>query len=251
MRAFACTVALIAALSAMPSSVADVPTQSYRVVHNYPHDPQAYTQGLLFHNAKLYEITGRNGGSSLRRVDLTTGEVERIESIPDKFFGEGLALLDDKLMQLTWRSGSAFVFDLESFRLMGMLNYSGEGWGLTTDGQHLIMSNGSDVLLVRDSETFGVVRRIPVTLNGNPLRNLNELEWVDGEVWANVWRSDRIARIDYDTGAVTALIDLNGIYDYSENPEAVLNGIAWDATGNRIFVTGKLWPELYEIEIVE
>ena len=250
MKPFTRAVVPIAALS-VSISAADVPTQSYRIANAYPHDTQAYTQGLLFHDGKLYESTGRRGASSVRRVDLTTGEVEQIETIPDKFYAEGLALLDDKLIQLTWQSGSAFVYDADSLRLNGLLNYAGEGWGLTTDGEHLIMSNGSDVLLVRDPETFGVVRHIPVTLSGSPLRGLNELEWVNGEIWANIWKDDRIARIDYDTGVVTALIDLKGIYDYSDNWEAVPNGIAWDAAQNRIFVTGKLWPEIYQIEIVE
>ena len=224
----------------------------YRVVNTYAHDPLAYSQGLLFHAERLYESTGRNGTSSVRRVVPETGYVEKIKEIPTSLFAEGLALHDGELYQLTWTSGKANVFDLETFAVKRNYDYEGEGWGLTSDGTHLIMSNGTDVLSFRDPATFAEVRSVRVEAEGISVERLNELEWIDGEVWANVWKQDYLVRIDPATGVVTSAVDLRGIYDYSQLPDAesVLNGIAWDAQGKRLFVTGKLWPSVFEIEVV-
>jgi len=224
----------------------------YRLVATYPHDPGAYTQGLLFHAGELYESTGRRGTSGVRRVELATGKVLQEKTLPPTLFGEGLVLYDDELTQLTWESGQAHVFDRESFRVLRNYSYEGEGWGITTLGEHLVMSNGTDALTVRDPKTFEVLRTIPVTLNGGALPKLNELEWIEGEIWANVWKEDQLARIDPETGKVVGIVHLEGIFDKSSIPDtdAVLNGIAYDAEKKRIFVTGKLWPHVFEIEVV-
>jgi len=228
------------------------PVWGYRVVAEYPHDPEAYTQGLVLIDGVLYEGTGLTGRSSLRRVDLESGEVLQIESLDDALFGEGVAVLEDRVYQLTWTSGVCFVYDRESFELQGTFSYGGEGWGLTTDGRQLIMSDGSNRLVFRDPETFEETGRVDVYDGDVPVSSLNELEYVDGEVWANVYQTDRIARIDPLTGDVTGWIDLTGLLPESVEADAVdvLNGIAHDPETGRIFVTGKLWPTLFEIELV-
>jgi glutaminyl-peptide cyclotransferase len=225
---------------------------TYKIVHSYPHDPQAYTQGLVFFDGHLYESTGLNGRSTLRMVDLTTGRVLQSVPVPGQYFAEGLASWGSTLIQLTWQSHVAFVYDLFSFRLLRTVPYDGEGWGLTEDGQHLILSDGSATLKFLDPPNFHVVRTIQVTDQGVPVTQLNELEYVRGEIYANVWHSDRIARISPATGKVLGWIDLAGILpaDQRTDPEAVLNGIAYDAAHNRLFVTGKLWPRLFEIQVV-
>jgi glutamine cyclotransferase len=225
---------------------------SYKVVRAFPHDPQAYTQGLLFLDGHLYESTGLNGRSSLRMVDLTTGRVLQSVPVPSQYFAEGLACWGSTLIQLTWQSHVAFVYDRFSFRLLRTLAYDGEGWGLTEDGRNLILSDGSATLKFLDPATFHVVRTVEVTDQGTPVTQLNELEYVRGEVYANVWHTDRIARIAPGTGKVLGWIDLAGILpaDQRTDPEAVLNGIAYDAAHNRLFVTGKLWPQLFEIKVV-
>jgi glutamine cyclotransferase len=225
---------------------------TYKVVHAYPHDPQAYTQGLLFLDGHLYESTGLNGRSSLRMVDLTTGHVLQSVPVPSQYFAEGLASWGSTLIQLTWQSHVAFVYDRFSFRLLRNLPYEGDGWGLTGDGRNLILSDGSATLKFLDPATFHLVRSIQVTDQGAPVTQLNELEYVHGEIYANVWHSDRIARIAPATGKVLGWIDLTGILpaDQRTDPEAVLNGIAYDAAHNRLFVTGKLWPRLFEIKVV-
>jgi len=222
------------------------------VVARYPHDSNAFTQGLLFHDGKLYESTGRRGQSSLRRVDIETGRVERIQPVADQYFAEGLALVGDRLYQLTWELGRVFVYRLDDFRQIETFRYEGEGWGLTYDGEELIMSDGTATLRFIDPEDFSVVRTVAVTADGQPLEDINELEYIDGEVWANIWYDDRVARIDPDDGHVRGWIDLGGLYPAaSRSSDAVVNGIAWDPDRDRIFVTGKLWPALFEIELAE
>lgn len=227
----------------------------YRVVQEFPHDPQAFTQGLFFHDGFLYESTGLRGESTLRRVELASGEVLEERRLLPQFFGEGAALAGDFIYQLTWEAGIGFVYTRESFRLVREFRYSGEGWGLTFDGEHLVMSDGSDSLRFLDPNSLREVRTLEVTADGAPLPQLNELEWIDGEIWANIWMDNRIARIRPDTGEVIAFVDLTGILPLSfrlQYPEMdVLNGIAWDAADGRIFVTGKKWPKLYEIELVD
>jgi glutamine cyclotransferase len=224
----------------------------YRVVHTYPHDPQAYTQGLVYEDGYLYESTGLNGRSSLRMVDLETGRVLQRADVPEKYFAEGLTDWGSTLIQLTWQSHIAFVYDRFSFRQLRTFNYSGEGWGLTEDGKNLILSDGSATLRFFDPQTFHEVRHIVVKDHGAQVTQLNELEYVRGEIYANVWHTDRIVRISPISGNVIGWIDLTGLLAPGQvtDPEAVLNGIAYDAAHDRLFVTGKLWPRLFEIKIV-
>ncbi|HZP05351.1 MAG TPA: glutaminyl-peptide cyclotransferase [Terracidiphilus sp.] len=225
---------------------------SYQIVHTYPHDPQAYTQGLLYQDGHLYESTGLNGRSSLRMVDLDTGRTLQSVSVPSQYFAEGLAVWGSTLIQLTWQSHIAFVYDRFSFRLLRTLPYEGEGWGLTQDGKNLILSDGSATLRFLDPETFRVRRRIVVKDRGAPVSELNELEYVHREIYANIWHTDRIVRISPANGKVLGWIALAGILPDAQHtdPEAVLNGIAYDAADDRLFVTGKLWPKIFEIKIV-
>lgn len=225
---------------------------TYRVVHTYPHDPQAYTQGLLYEDGHLYESTGLNGRSSLRMVDLTTGRVLQNAPVPAKYFAEGLASWSSTLVQLTWQSRIAFVYDRFSFRLLRTFEYTGEGWGLTQDGKNLILSDGSATLRFFDPANFHEVRRIVVKDHGAPVTELNELEYVRGQIYSNMWHTDRIARISPTTGQVLGWIDLAGLLPANQrsDPEAVLNGIAYDPVHRRLFVTGKLWPSLFEIKVV-
>ena len=225
----------------------------YQIVHAYPHDPNAFTQGLVYVDGHLYESTGLNGHSSLRMVDLQTGGVLQHHELPAEYFGEGLTSWDSSLVQITWKAGTAFVYDRFSFALRNTLHYTGEGWGLTQDGKSLIMSDGSSALRFLDPRTFRETRRLTVVNeNGQPVLNLNELEFVRGEIYANVWHTDRIARISPRTGRVLGWIDLSGLMDKSQlsDPDAVLNGIAYDSKWDRLFVTGKLWPKLFEIKVV-
>ncbi len=225
----------------------------FRVVRTYDHDPAAYCQGLVFDAGELLESTGREGQSSVRIVELETGKVLKKERLPPDLFGEGLALVDGELFQLTWEEGIARVYDRTTLAYLREFEYTGEGWGLAYDGEHLIQSDGSEVLRVRDPKTFEVIRRIHVEVDGQPVLKLNELEMVEGEIFANIWKTDYIARIDPRSGRVLGYIDLGGLFDPSKIPDedAVLNGIAYDPAKKRLFVTGKLWPKLYEIEIVE
>jgi glutamine cyclotransferase len=226
------------------------PVYGHEVVRTYPHDRTAFTQGLVYHEGILYEGTGLTGRSTIRRVQLETGEVLQRRSIPAQYFGEGIALVANELFQLTWQSQVAFVYDVKSFDMAKSFTYRGEGWGLTFDGSSLIMSDGTDQLRFLDPATFSERRRIRVTSGGMPVHQLNELEFIKGEVWANVWKTDRIARIDPKTGRVTAWLDLSGLLTPAEREQTdVLNGIAYDAVGDRLFVTGKLWPKLFEIRI--
>ncbi len=225
----------------------------FRVVATYPHDPEAYTQGLVFIDGMLYEGTGQWGESELRRVDLETGRIVHSHVLNDEHFGEGIVVLDDRIFQITWKAGIAFVYDRESFEQVGTFTYDGEGWGLTTDGERLIMSDGSNRLTFRDPETFEALDVVEVHDAGQPVTLLNELEYIDGEVWANVYQTDWVVRIDPSSGTVIGWVDLNGLKQVDDPRWAdagVLNGIAWDADSGRLFVTGKDWPELFEIELV-
>jgi glutaminyl-peptide cyclotransferase len=227
------------------------PAAGFEVVAAYPHDPDAFTQGLAIDAGVLYEGTGQYGASTIRRVNLQTGRPEKQRALNQRYFGEGIAILGGSLYQLTWQNGVAVVYDLETFEVERTLQYDGEGWGLTHDGQELIMSDGSATIRFRDPETFAVTREIEVRAGGAPLPRLNELEYIDGEIWANIWYDDRIARISPANGEVLGFIDLATLYPQSaRGSEAVLNGIAYDAAAKRLFVTGKNWPQLYEIRVV-
>jgi glutamine cyclotransferase len=228
------------------------PVYGYEIVNTYPHDPEAFSQGLVFEEGGLYESTGRYGRSSLRRVDLESGKVLKKFSLNEKYFGEGIAIFGDQIIQLTWRSGVGIVYEKASLEPRSVFRYRGEGWGITTDDQRLLMSDGSATLRVLDPTTFRVLDTLTVRSAGAPVRWLNELEYVEGEIYANVYGSDRIARISPKTGDVLGWIDLAGLLQGPQplTPEAVLNGIAYDPEGKRLFVTGKLWPKLFEIRVV-
>ncbi len=225
---------------------------TYRVLHTYPHDARAFTQGLIAIDGNLYESTGLNNHSSLRKEDVETGRILQFLPVADKYFAEGLTDWGNTLIQLTWQSHIAFVYDRATFRLLRTFHYDGEGWGLTHDTKNLILSDGSATLRFLDPATFKETRRITVKDHGKPVTELNELEFIHGEIYANIWHSDRIARISPATGAVLGWIDLSGLKPFAvrSNPEAVLNGIAYDAVHDRLYVTGKLWPSLFEIKII-
>ena len=229
-----------------------VPVYTYRVVNVYPHDPDAFTQGLVFENGVLYEGTGLWGYSSLRKVALETGTVLQLCALSSQYFGEGIVIWADQIVQLTWRSYVGFVYDKGSFAPLREFSYPTEGWGITHDGSRLIMSDGTSTLRFWDPETFAEVGQVEVRDNGVPVTRLNELEYIEGEVYANVWQTDRIARIDPQTGQVVGWIDLTGLLGVGSSRKAadVLNGIAYDAENDRLFVTGKLWPQLFEIELI-
>jgi glutaminyl-peptide cyclotransferase len=231
---------------------AETPVYGYRVIAEFPHDPDAFTQGLLYHDGFLYESTGVYGASSLRRVDLETGRVLQQVDLPADYFGEGLALWGERLIQLTWQENTGFLYDRETFQLLDQFSYPGEGWGLTHDGQRLIMSDGTAELRFWDPDTLEEIGRVTVRDHQGPVNMLNELEYVRGEVYANVWMSDRIARIDPASGRVIAWIDLAGLLSAADRQGRVdvLNGIAYDAAGDRLLVTGKWWPKLFHIELV-
>ena len=228
------------------------PADTYHIVHVYPHDQHAFTQGLVYVDGHLYESTGIKGQSTLREEDLETGLIQRMQLVSDRYFAEGLTDWKNTLVQLTWQAHIAFVYDRATFKLLHTFHYDGEGWGLTQDGKSLILSDGTATLRFFDPETFKEVRRITVTDHGKRVTQLNELEYIHGEIYANVWHADRIARISPATGRVVGWIDLKGLIprDQLSNDEAVLNGIAYDAAHNRLFVTGKLWPKIFEITLV-
>lgn len=230
-----------------------VVSYGYRIVNVYPHDDGAFTQGLTFHEGALFEGTGQYGRSTLREVELETGRVLRNRPLGASLFGEGICVVGDVIVQLTWKAGMAFVYERDTFKRIGEFKYEGEGWGLTHDGTHYIMSNGTAALRVLDSETFDVVRTIHVRLDGAVQSNLNELEYINGAICANVWQEEHILRIDPETGAVIAVIDLEGLLETQGDSASagVLNGIAYDNAADRLFVTGKSWPWLFEIELVE
>jgi glutamine cyclotransferase len=226
------------------------PIWDYQVVRSFPHDRGAYTQGLFFEDGALYESTGQHGRSSVRRVTLETGKVVQRRDIDARHFGEGAVAWNGRLLQLTWQSQVGFIYDLKTFKPLGTFTYPGEGWGLTHDGKRLIMSDGTAELRFLDPDTLKETGRVRVTANGRDVVNLNELEWVEGEIWANVWGSDFIARIDPATGELTGWIDLSNLLGEDRTPNAeVLNGIAYDPATKTLYVTGKLWPKLYEITL--
>lgn len=244
-------------------SSAAIPVYTYEVVKTYKHDPEAFTQGLTFHQGFLYEGTGSpdyNGTSSVRKIDVTSGLVKQKRGLDPKFFGEGLTILNNKIYQLTWNEKIAFVYDVNTLEPQTTLAFTGEGWGLTNDGTNLIMSDGSHILRVVDPNNFRTVRTINVFNNGKPLTNINELEFIKGEIWANIWHSEEpdklgkpnyIARINPEDGKILGWVDLGEISpdDVARNPENTLNGIAYDTDNDRIFVTGKQWKKLFEIKI--
>jgi glutamine cyclotransferase len=234
-----------------PAAPGGPATLGVSVVRTLPHDPTAFTQGLFIRDGQLYESTGLEGQSEIRRVDLATGAVQQRRPLDRQYFGEGIAAVGDRLYQLTWKNGRAFTYDLKTFTPGPTFSYYGEGWGLTTDGTVLYMSDGTARLRVVDPRTFQVQRTIDVTDGGSPVSQLNELEWVKGEILANVWQSEQIARIDPRTGQVTAWIDLTGILPPGDRTgkEDVLNGIAWDAASDRLYVTGKNWSRMFEVRL--
>lgn len=242
---------LLLALFILPAC-ARVPVQGVKAVKTYPHDTQAFTEGLFYLDGVLYESTGELGQSVVRKVELATGKVLQEAALPPQYFGEGIVAHDGKLLQLTWRSGVGAIRDLATFDLIGSFRYPGEGWALTRDDTHLYMSDGTPVIRVLDPDTLQQTGSITVTVDGTPLQRVNELEWIKGELWANVWMADRIARINPATGAVVGWVDLKGLFDYrklADPNDDVPNGIAYDAQGDRIFVTGKRWPKLFEIKL--
>jgi len=226
---------------------------TYKVVKSYPHDVNAYTQGLFFHNGFLYESTGQYGLSSLRKVDINTGAVMQINKVARKYFAEGICLFNNKIYQLTWENRQCLIYDVNTFKQTAYLNYNTEGWGLTTDGKYLIMSDGSSTIYFRDPASFMEVRRITVRNNKKEMKYLNELEYINGEIWANVYLENFIVRINPENGTIIGIIDLRNLLpaNLRSSKTDVLNGIAYDAKNDRIFVTGKNWPRVYEIVIVE
>jgi len=227
-------------------------TCTYKIINIFPHDREAFTQGLAFENGVLYEGTGRYGYSALRKIELETGNVLQTRKLPDEFFGEGITVYGDNIIQLTFLSKIGFVYKKDTFELLREFNYPTAGWGITNDGKHLIMSDGTLKLYFLDIETFEQVRQIEVYDRGVSVWGLNELEYVEGQIYANVWPTERIARIAPETGRVLGWIDMKGLLtqqDYSR-PVDVLNGIAYDKKNDRLFVTGKFWPELFEIKLI-
>jgi glutaminyl-peptide cyclotransferase len=239
---------------AHPTSLVAPKFYTYRVVNVYPHDPGAFTQGLIVRNGQFLEGTGREGESTLRRVEIESGKVLQSQELDEQYFGEGITELNGKVYQLTWQNGTGFIYDAQSLAPAGQFQYGGEGWGITHDGQRLIVSDGSSVLQFWDPATLQPTGGVYVSLFGLPMSQINELEYLEGEVYANIWQTDLIVRIDPSSGQVTGVVDLAGLLDYAP-PAAqlpdVLNGIAYDEESGRLFVTGKLWPAVFEIELVE
>jgi len=241
-------------ISGQPSHAAGTrrpPEYTFTIIHDYPHDPAAFAQGLVYHDGFLYEGTGLNGQSQLRKVSLETGEVVQHVDLPAEFFGEGIAIVKSKVIQLTWRSHTGFVYNLTDFKLLRQFSYPGEGWGLTSRGNELFMSDGTAKIRVLDATTFKEKRRFTVRDGATPIDQLNELEFVEGELFANIWQTDRIARIAPLSGKVVGWIDLAGLLSpvYRRRDDAVLNGIAYDSVHKRLFVTGKLWPRIFEVQL--
>jgi glutaminyl-peptide cyclotransferase len=245
--------ALLALCLASSAYAQSIPVYGYKVLHTYPHDTGAYTEGFFYLDGYFYEGTGTVGQSSVRKVDIKTGEVVQQIHLPPPDYGEGIVAWKHKLLELTWQSQHGFIYDLDTFKKLGEFDYPGEGWALTEDGHHILMSDGTATIRVLDPDTLKQVGQIDVTADGAPLVNINELEWVKGQIYANVWLTNRIARIDPTTGKVVGWIDLTGLGpkpDETMDPSNdVLNGIAYDAKHDRLFVTGKRWPLIYEIRL--
>lgn len=251
MKSLTALVVAVVMFSATASAAA--PVYGYKVVHHYPHDPGAFTEGLFLQGGFLYESTGLEGRSSVRRVELATGKVLQQINIPGAYFGEGIVAWKGKLVELTWQTQIGFTYELGNFKQTGVFRYPGEGWALTRDDKRLIMSDGTAELRFLDPITLHETGRLLVTDGGKPVANLNELEWIKGEIWANIWQTDVIARINPQTGRVSSWIDLKGLLDTrTSGPDQpdVLNGIAYDAAKDRVFVTGKFWPRIYEIKLI-
>jgi len=247
-------ISCISYLGEAQASSGSIPTYDYKIINIYPHDKTAFTQGLVYQAGELYEGTGLYGQSTLRRVDLETGRVLKQIDLSDKLFAEGVAIWKDRLIQLTWQSGIGLVYDKRNMTPIGNFSYSTEGWGITSDGQQLIMSDGTETLHFLDPETFQEQSNIKVQLGGHPVNGLNELEYVNGKIFANVWPTPWIAIISPETGDVLGRMDLSRLRDTlireTGQKMDVLNGIAYDAEKGRLFVTGKYWPKLFEIELV-
>ena len=249
---FLALILLLLAAASTASADSEVPVYSVEIVHTYPHDVAAFTEGLFYLNGFLYESTGLEQHSSIRKVRLETGEVVKKVNIAPQYFGEGIVNWRDHIIGLTWKAEVGFVFDLASFKQERKFSYQGEGWGLTQNGKEIIMSDGTPQLRFLDPETLKETHRIEVRLRGQPVPNVNELEWVKGEIFANVWQTSWILRIDPKSGNVVGVIDLKGLLKQSDivpGQTDVLNGIAYDSKGDRLFVTGKNWPKLFEIQL--
>lgn len=227
------------------------PISNINIINIFPHAPESFTQGLIYHRGYLYESTGLNGKSSLKKIEIKSGKVIKEVRLNEIYFAEGLAIIGNKIFQLTWKNQSGFIYDLASFKKTGKFSYKGEGWGLTTDGKYLIMSNGTSAITYLDSKTFQVIRKIEVQDGKMSINNLNELEFIHGEIWANIFMEDIIVRISPQTGKVLGWIDLTQLNSLLSNQgkRDVLNGIAYDPEGDRVFVTGKFWPKLFEIKV--
>lgn len=230
----------------------DTPVFGYKIVNTYPHNTNSFTQGLIFDKGVLYESTGLNGRSAVKIVDLKTGKTLKAHELPDNYFGEGITIIENKIIQLTWRSKTGFVYDKKTLKLIKKFSYQTQGWGITYDGKYLIISDGSAVLYFMDPNTFKVVGTLEVYGDNGKVSKLNELEYINGEIYANIWGIEKIARINPKTGRVTAWIDLSGLLSDQDkkNRVDVLNGIAFNSDKGRLFVTGKLWPKMFEIELV-
>ena len=238
---------------AAPTTDEIAPTYSYKIKNTWPHDRRAYTQGLIFLDGVLWESTGQYGASSLRKVELKTGKVIKQIAVPRQYFAEGITVFHNKVFQLTWQEQKGFIYDPDTFQKQSEFTYTGEGWGLTHDDQYLIMSDGTNQIRFLDPTTLQTTRTISVFDRGAPVDKLNELEYIDGEIYANIWQTDRIVKIDPKSGKILGWIDLTGLLKTKDRSgeEDVLNGIAYDEAGKRLFVTGKMWPKLFEIEIVK
>ena len=243
---------LMCCTSPLSQAQEDVTRYGYNILNTYPHNINSFTQGLVYHEGYLFEGTGKNGQSNLSKINLEDGEVLMSKSMSQRYFGEGIEIVDDKIYQLTWKSHLVFVHDKETFESIESHYNATQGWGLAYDGSHLILSDGTATLQFMDPKTFAPVRKIEVSLAGNAVNQLNELEYINGEVWANVWQTNFILRIDPVSGEVNSIVDLTGLSEQTQlgSSEAVLNGIAWDAEAERLFVTGKHWANLFEIELI-
>lgn len=241
---------ILAVMAVVPAKAA-VPEYSASVVKTYPHDPQAFTEGLLYHNGFLYESTGREGQSSIRKVQLETGAILMRHDIDKKYFGEGIVIWRNRLLELTWKSQIGFIYDVDTFKPLGDFHYQGEGWALTRDDLHLYMSDGTSDIRVLDPDTLAEKSRIHVTCDGRSIKNINELEWVKGQIYADIWLTNLMALIDPATGDITGLVDMTDLRMRAAQTQAVdvVNGIAYDAATDRLFVTGKLWPILYQVTL--
>lgn len=244
-------ICLVFAALALPGLAQTAPVRSYKIVRSYPHDPAAFTEGLEFHNGELWESTGYNGASNIRRVDLATGKVLENHPLSSLYFGEGITFFGDRLFQLTYMNGVGFIYDPKTFKQLDTFHYPGEGWALTHDGKRLIMSDGSSALRFIDPVGFREQGRLVVREGTQPISRLNELEWIEGEIWANIWTKEIVARIDPRSGQVNSWVDFTGLRKQAGCGEScdVMNGIAYDAPRKRIFVTGKYWPKIFEIQV--